>query len=28
MLYVSASGAGGSLMFYNGGSWVQIAAWL
>jgi hypothetical protein len=25
MLYVSASGAGGALMFYNGGSWVQIA---
>jgi hypothetical protein len=28
MLMVSASGAGGALMFYNGGSWVQLAAGL
>jgi hypothetical protein len=28
MLYVSASGAGGALMFYNGASWVQVVAGL
>jgi hypothetical protein len=28
MLMVSASNAGGALMYYNGGSWIQIAAGL